>query len=67
MTNLETGTRDMHQRSEDAKSDFVDALMRRGLSRDDARTLVDKLSSVTPAEHSAARAEISNVLEFRRA
>ncbi|MFE2605761.1 hypothetical protein ACFXDI_21080 [Streptomyces mirabilis] len=67
MTILETSTHDMRQRNEDAKSGLIDALMHRGLSRDDARTLADKLNSVTPAEHRAARAEISGVLEPRPA
>lgn len=61
MTNLKTCTRAAMQ------SDLVDALMRRGLSRADARTLADKLNSVTPAEHKAARAELANVLESRPA
>ncbi|MFE2608652.1 hypothetical protein ACFXDI_36245 [Streptomyces mirabilis] len=57
----------MHQGNQEAKSGLVDAIMLRGISRDDARALVESLNSVTPAEHHAARAEISGVLETRPA
>ncbi|MER6218999.1 hypothetical protein ABT189_00115 [Streptomyces sp900105755] len=54
----------MNQRNASAKAGIVDVLIRRGLTRVDALALADKLST-TPADHRAARAEISNVLELR--
>lgn len=58
--------RDMNQRNDSAKAGIVDALIRRGLARIDALALADRLSA-TPADHRAARAELSNVLELRTA
>jgi hypothetical protein len=56
----------MVQRAADSKAGLIDALVRRGHSRTEALSLADRLSA-TPADHRAARSEISSVFEFRAA
>ncbi|MCX4422512.1 hypothetical protein [Streptomyces mirabilis] len=64
MTTHETCIHTMRQRNADAKAGIIDDLMRRGLSRAEALSLAERLSA-TPADHRAARSEISDVLELR--
>lgn len=66
MSPHETCVRDMVQRAADSKAGLIDALVRRGHSRTEALSLADRLSA-TPADHRAARSEISSVFEFRAA
>jgi hypothetical protein len=56
----------MRKNNDDSKADLVAALVRRGLSPAEALSLTGKLGT-TPADHRAARSEISDVLEFRTA
>ncbi|MFK0282574.1 hypothetical protein ACIQVL_19200 [Streptomyces sp. NPDC090499] len=66
MSPHETCIHALREHSADGKANMVDSLVRRGLSRAEALSLVDRLST-SPADHRAARAELSHVLEFRAA